>query len=55
MAVHRLDDDPAQHVTGAGWYDNRLRRTEAGWRLTSVRLEMVWRAGEGHLPGESTE
>ncbi|MFZ0040628.1 MAG: nuclear transport factor 2 family protein [Solirubrobacteraceae bacterium] len=55
MAVHRHDAEAHRHATGAGWYDNRLRRTNAGWRLTSVRLEMVWRAGNGPLPGERSD
>jgi ketosteroid isomerase-like protein len=52
MAVHTHDRVPGHHAIGAGWYDNRLRRTHVGWRFTSVRLEMVWRAGNGPLPGE---
>lgn len=53
LAVHRHGQDLRHHLTGAGWYENTLRRTSAGWRFTLVRLRLIWRAGTGPLPGET--
>jgi len=53
LAVHRHGDDPADHATGAGWYENTLRRTAEGWRFAVVRVHVVWRSGAGPLPGEA--
>lgn len=50
IAVHRHGPKPEHHATGAGWYTNTARRTPVGWRFSTVRLEIVWTAGEGPLP-----
>lgn len=44
--VHLLGGSTFHHADGAGWYDCTLRRTEAGWRFTRVRIHEVWHAGE---------
>lgn len=51
QGVHRLDDkDPDFHSTGAGWYDWELRRTPEGWRISSIKLNIVWHAGQNVRP-----
>jgi ketosteroid isomerase-like protein len=44
--VHLLEGaGPTGHADGGGWYDSTMRRTPEGWRLETVRVTEVWRAG----------
>jgi hypothetical protein len=45
IGVHVVGPDVTAHADGGGWYDCTLRRTPAGWRFATVRVEEVWRAG----------
>ena len=45
QAAHFLFDDPEPEFTIGGYYDDRLVRTDAGWRVTAVTLTVWWRRG----------
>lgn len=45
---------PAPWVLVGAWYDDELRRTEAGWRITARTGNPVWWAGNGALLGMDT-
>lgn len=47
IAAHVFDaGNPYSHADGAGWYNCQLRRTDEGWRLTHVTLEIRYLSGE---------
>jgi ketosteroid isomerase-like protein len=47
IATHIFDrTDLRDHTQAGGWYDCELRRTDAGWRFSSVRLSVVWESGD---------
>jgi len=47
IAAHIFDAaTPYRHADGAGWYNCELRRTDEGWRLTLVTLEIRYVSGE---------
>ena len=51
QGVHRMNDkDPNMHSTGAGWYDWEFRRTAGGWRISGIKLNILWHAGESVRP-----
>jgi uncharacterized protein (TIGR02246 family) len=46
LAIHIPDaGEPDVHTDIGGCYDCTCRRTEEGWRLSHVRLEVWWSAG----------
>lgn len=45
QAAHFLFDDEVPEFTIGGYYDDRLVRTDAGWRVTAVTLTVWWRRG----------
>ncbi|MEV5842329.1 nuclear transport factor 2 family protein [Streptomyces sp. NPDC051985] len=49
-----LDDAkaPHEHGDGGGWYDCEYRREADGWRLSRIRLTIVWTSGGGDRPIE---
>ncbi len=49
QAAHFLVDDPAPEFTIGGYYDDRLVRTSAGWRVTAVTLTVWWRRGNAGI------
>jgi uncharacterized protein (TIGR02246 family) len=56
IAVHVPDgEQPASHADVGGRYLCECRRTEEGWKLSHVRLEVLWSGGErfGIEPEES--
>lgn len=43
QAAHRRShDDPSDLWILGGWYSNTYRRTDEGWKITSVKLVSVW-------------
>jgi uncharacterized protein (TIGR02246 family) len=47
IGVHVLDgEQPARHADVGGRYLCECRRTEDGWKLSHVRLEVLWSGGE---------
>ncbi len=42
--------DGADRWTIGGWYDNRLLRTPAGWKLCAVTLHVTWSRGNPEVP-----
>lgn len=42
--------DRTRHGDAGGWYDHEYRRTPQGWRLTRVKLTVLWESGTD-LPG----
>ncbi|MEM9130907.1 MAG: nuclear transport factor 2 family protein [Actinomycetota bacterium] len=53
QAAHFLTDWPEPEFTIGGFYDDRLRRTADGWRITSVTLTVWWRRGDERLMAEA--
>jgi hypothetical protein len=49
IATH-VSDGTTVKRQGGGWYDCELRRTEHGWKFTSVRSQTAWRTGEPLQP-----
>jgi hypothetical protein len=50
QAEHVLDhDEPDSWFTLGGRYDDRMVRTEAGWRIESVTLTILWRRGRADI------
>jgi hypothetical protein len=47
--VHRVAE-PSSHFDLGGVYEFTVRRTDAGWRLSGVKLTQVWVAGDGPAP-----
>jgi uncharacterized protein (TIGR02246 family) len=46
LAVHIPDkSEPTKHADAGGIYHCRLRRTDEGWRFSTVRVEILWFAG----------
>jgi SnoaL-like protein len=43
-----LSDDRPNYTVGAR-YDNRVRRTPDGWRITSLHLTTLWLAGDSSV------
>lgn len=57
IGIHVEDaDDGSRHADVGGRYICECRRTDAGWRLSSARVEVLWLAGEplriDHAPTE---
>jgi hypothetical protein len=47
QAAHQLDaDDEGSWFTIGGYYTNRFRRVSGLWRITGVRLTVLWRRGD---------
>jgi hypothetical protein len=42
-------DEPDSWFTLGGRYDDRMVRTEAGWRIESVTLTILWRRGRADI------
>ena len=53
QAVHVLEDWPEPEFTIGGYYDDRLVRTDAGWRISAVTLTVWWRRGDEALMVEA--
>jgi hypothetical protein len=45
QAAHLLHEDPDPEFTIGGYYDDRLVRTDTGWRISAVTLTVWWRRG----------
>ncbi|WP_189155825.1 nuclear transport factor 2 family protein [Lentzea pudingi] len=46
IATHIFDAaQPDKHAQAGGWYEATLRRTEQGWRFSSVQLHIKWNSG----------
>ncbi|MET8852043.1 nuclear transport factor 2 family protein [Amycolatopsis sp. NPDC004625] len=46
IATHIFDAaQPDKHSQAGGWYEATLRRTEQGWRFSSVELHITWTNG----------
>jgi 3-phenylpropionate/cinnamic acid dioxygenase small subunit len=55
QAAHFLEDWPTPEFTIGGYYDDRLVRTDNGWRITAVTLTVWWRRGDSQLMVEARE
>ena len=46
IANMHLDGAPGgDHMSGGGWYDDRVVRTDAGWRIRDRNVTNWWRTG----------
>jgi hypothetical protein len=46
IATHVFDAaQPDKHSQAGGWYEATLRRTEQGWRFSSVDMHITWTDG----------
>ena len=52
LAAETGSDDP--EFTIGGFYDDRLIRTSAGWKLTAVTLTVFWRRGNAAIMALAT-
>lgn len=52
QASHALG---GERVVIGGWYDTRLERTTAGWRIASSTLNVTWRDGPERLFAEAAK
>lgn len=55
QAAHFLEDWPAPEFTIGGYYDDRLVRTSAGWRISAFTLTVWWRRGDDALMAEAAQ
>jgi hypothetical protein len=55
QAAHFLEDWPAPEFTIGGYYDDRLVRTSAGWRISAFTLTVWWRRGDDALMVEAAQ
>lgn len=49
QAVHILHEAPEPEFTIGGYYDDKLVRTDDGWRITAVTLTVWWRRGDASI------
>ncbi len=52
QAAHFLDDI---EFTIGGWYQDSLVRTETGWRIEAVTLNVTWRRGDESIMAAAIE
>lgn len=55
QAVHMLDDDPEPEFTIGGYYDDTLVRTDTGWLISGVTLNVWWRRGNADIMSIASE
>ena len=55
QAAHFLEDWPAPEFTIGDYYDDRLVRTSAGWRISAFTLTVWWRRGDDALMAEAAQ
>lgn len=55
QAAHFLNDDPEPEFTIGGYYDDRLVRTDTGWRIAAVTLIVWWRRGNFGIMGTARD
>jgi hypothetical protein len=53
QAAHFLEDWPEPEFTIGGYYEDRLIRTDGGWKISAVTLTVWWRRGDPELMVEA--